>query len=287
MPRLTQSLPKYRKHRASGQALVTLGGRDFYLGPHGTQASRQEYDRLIAEWLANGRQRPADDATGLSVAELMVAYVRYAADYYRRDGVATGEYAAIKCALRYIEALYRNTSVESFGPLAVKAVRAKMTEAGLARSTVNQNIGRIVRMFVWGASEQLVSGEVANALKLVPGLRRGRTDAREGTPVLPVDDSVVEATLPFLPPIVADMVRLQRLTGMRPGEVCLARPCDVERSADVWVYRPSSHKTQHRGRERRIYIGQRGQEVLRPYPTRSHRARTAPLSTRHRSRHRS
>ena len=47
MPRLTKSVPKYRKHRASGQAIVTLNGRDHYLGPHRTQASRIEYDRLI------------------------------------------------------------------------------------------------------------------------------------------------------------------------------------------------------------------------------------------------
>jgi hypothetical protein len=44
--------------------------------------------------------------------------------------------------------------------------------------------------------------------------------APELPPVRPVDDEVVEATLPYLPEIVADMVRLQRLTGARPGEVC-------------------------------------------------------------------
>jgi hypothetical protein len=39
---LTQSNPKYRKHRASGQAVVTLNGHDYYLGPHGTKASKAE-----------------------------------------------------------------------------------------------------------------------------------------------------------------------------------------------------------------------------------------------------
>jgi hypothetical protein len=32
--------PKYRKHRASEQAIVTNSGRDRYLGPHGSMASR-------------------------------------------------------------------------------------------------------------------------------------------------------------------------------------------------------------------------------------------------------
>jgi hypothetical protein len=58
MPQLKQAIPKYRKHRASKQAIVTLGGKDFYLGPHGCQTSKDQYDRLIAEWLAGGRQLP-------------------------------------------------------------------------------------------------------------------------------------------------------------------------------------------------------------------------------------
>ena len=55
MPTLVNEVPKYRKHRASGQAVVTLAGKTKYLGPHGTRASHLEYDRLIGEWLAAGR----------------------------------------------------------------------------------------------------------------------------------------------------------------------------------------------------------------------------------------
>ncbi len=32
---------KYRRHKPTGQAVVTLGGRDCYLGRHGTAASRE------------------------------------------------------------------------------------------------------------------------------------------------------------------------------------------------------------------------------------------------------
>jgi hypothetical protein len=48
--------PTYRKHKGSGQAVVTLNGRDIYLGKYGTKASRDEYNRSIGEWLA---KRPA------------------------------------------------------------------------------------------------------------------------------------------------------------------------------------------------------------------------------------
>ena len=50
--------PAYRLYKRTGQAVVTLDGNDLYLGPYGSAESRQEYDRLIAEWLTNGRSRP-------------------------------------------------------------------------------------------------------------------------------------------------------------------------------------------------------------------------------------
>lgn len=55
MPRLVNVTPKYRRHRASGQAVVTIAGKDNYLGRHGTKAIKIEYDRLMGEWLAAGR----------------------------------------------------------------------------------------------------------------------------------------------------------------------------------------------------------------------------------------
>ena len=34
------------------------------------------------------------------------------------------------------------------------------------------------------------------------------------------------------------MVQFERLTGCRPGEVCQLRPIDLDRSGDVWQFRP-------------------------------------------------
>ena len=72
-------LPKYRRHKATGQAIVTLSGHDYYyLGPYGTKASKIEYDRLVAEWLAQGRQLPGSGTADLTVVELCAAIWRYA-----------------------------------------------------------------------------------------------------------------------------------------------------------------------------------------------------------------
>ena len=51
MPRLSVSLWEYRKHRASGQAVVTICGKDHCLGPHSTKVSKIEYDGL--DWHRN------------------------------------------------------------------------------------------------------------------------------------------------------------------------------------------------------------------------------------------
>jgi len=43
------------------------------------------------------------------------------------------------------------------------------------------------------------------------------------------------------------------------------RPCDLDRSGDVWTYRPEHHKTEHHGKQRTIFLGSKAQAVLLPY----------------------
>jgi integrase len=122
-----------------------------------------------------------------------------------------------------------------------------------------------LRLFKWGVSEELVPAEVLQALRSVQGLQKGRCDARESAPVLPVDDADVEAVIPHLLPPVAGLVRFQRLTGCRPGEACRLRPCDLDTGGAVWLYRVPHHKTAHHGKARVIAVGPRAQDVLRPF----------------------
>ena len=91
MPRKKSApkVPSYRRHKPSGQAVVTLNGRDLYLGKWNTKTSKAEYDRLIGEWLACGRCLPKADR-GVSVTELALAYWQFAKAYYRKDGKPTG-----------------------------------------------------------------------------------------------------------------------------------------------------------------------------------------------------
>ena len=108
MPKLINRVPSYRRHRQSGQAIVTLNGRDFLLGPHGTKSSRIKYNRLVAEWLAGDRQPLVSTAAELSVAELAARYWRFATGYYVKNGRPTDEQACIRAALRPLLKLYED-----------------------------------------------------------------------------------------------------------------------------------------------------------------------------------
>ena len=271
MPRLVGNrLPKYGKHKASGQAVIKIGGRDIYLGPHGTKASRLEYDRAVAEWLANGRSLVSASGTAdLTINQIALKYLDFAGNYYVKNRRPTGTIDGIKVALRFVCKTYGHSLARDFGPLSLAAIRNSMIEADMCRTYVNACIGHLRRMFKWAVSQELIPVAVHQALATLPGLRRGRSAARETAPVMPVDDDVFQQTLEFLRPIVADMARIQRLTGSRPDEICMLRPCDVDRTGNVWSYTPESHKNEHHNRRRVIFLGPRAQVILQPYLNRA------------------
>ncbi len=255
--------PAYQQHSATGQARVKIDGKDHYLGAFGSPESRERYDDLVAEWLV----RQDVSRVSLTIDDLALLFLDHAEKYYRhKDGTPTGEAGNMRYALRFLIKAHGRCRVREFGPLKLKEVRAAMIAAGMVRTNINRTVDRLKRVFSWGVENELVPAEVYQAVRAVSALRRGRTEARESEPVLPVDRGIVEATLPHLSRVVADMVRLQLLCGMRPGEVCSLRPYDITLGTDgVWTYRPAQHKTEHHGRERRIFIGPIGQEILRHY----------------------
>ena len=140
-----------------------------------------------------------------------------------------------------------------------------MAKAGLSREVVNARVNRVRRVFKRGVSYQLIPSAVYEALRTVPGLQRGRCQAREADPVLPVPEEHVQATLPFLPPPVRALAELQLRTGMRAGEAMVMRAIDLTMNGPVWTYRPASHKNKHRGLERVIFLGPQALEIIKPF----------------------
>lgn len=255
--------PKYALHRASGQARVRIDGKDHYLGEYDSPESHDRYEELVGAWL---RKQPTD-RIGLRVDDLCLMFIDWADENYRHpDGTSTGEPQNLRDAIRFLVASHGRVRVKDFGPLKLKAVRDSMIDAGIVRTNINRQIHRIKRVFSWGVENECVDVAVYQSLCTVRALQEGRTRAVESDPVQPADEHDITAALPHMPASVAAMVRLQLLTGARPGEICMMRPRDVTLGTDgVWCYRPGRHKTSHRGKDRRIFIGPEGQEILRPY----------------------
>src|SRR5690349_14971138 len=89
----TLRIPSYRHNRTTGRAVVTLDGRDVWLGKYNSPESHQKYKRLIAEWLSNDRQLPCA-APDLTVTELIAQFWNHVEVFYRRpDGTPTSEVA--------------------------------------------------------------------------------------------------------------------------------------------------------------------------------------------------
>ncbi|MEN6306692.1 MAG: site-specific integrase [Anaerohalosphaeraceae bacterium] len=195
-------------------------------------------------------------------ADLIRAYYSYIKKYYNSK-----EPANIKYAIEFLRSKYQTMPIEDFGPLKLKALRSLMIkEKNWSRGVINQRIRMIIRMFKWAASEQLVPIHIYQSLATIESLHRGRSEAKETKKIKPVSDDHIEAVLPYLSQTVADMVRLQRLTGMRSTELCIIRPVDIDRTNEVWIYSPSIYKGEHLDDyERKVALGPHAQAVLCKY----------------------
>ena len=117
----------------------------------------------------------------------------------------------------------------------------------------------------WGVTKKLVPISVYQELLTLEGLKKGRCESPDPPPIEPVPGEDLEKTLPELGSVVRDMVELQLLTGARPGELCSLRPIDVDRSGEVWEYRPTSHKLEHHGKDRVVCFGEKAKAILIKY----------------------
>lgn len=276
MPR-KRKVPSYCLHKASGRAVVRINGSDHYLGPYGSPESHAAYELAIAEWRSLKAQAETSchaaqtavsgssvNAT-LTLAELILRYRDFARGYYVKNGECTKEFTEMRMALKPVRQLYGSLLAREFGPLKLQSVRQHMIDTDLSRGVINNRVNRIKRFFKWAVSEELVPPTVYEGLRCVASLKKGRTAARETGPVLPVADEHVDLILPHVAPQVAAMIQLQRLTGMRPGEVVVLRRSELAEMEDVLIYRPADHKTEWLGHARLVVIGPRGRNLLRPF----------------------
>ncbi|MDG3004401.1 hypothetical protein [Paludisphaera mucosa] len=98
----------------------------------------------------------------------MLACLRHVEGNHVRDGRPTSEQDDNRQALRFLRRSFGATPAREFGPLALKAVRRAMIEAGRSRRLINKDVHRVRAMFKWTAGEELHPGASLRR----PGRRR-------------------------------------------------------------------------------------------------------------------
>ena len=251
--------PGYRLHKPSGQAYVRINGKFHYLGEYGSPESRDRYDELIADWLAGH----GPDRHSLTIDELCLRYFKHAKTHYRKNGKPTSEQSCIQSALRPLITLFGRTRAAEFGPLKLGQYRDDLISRRFAISTIRKHVGRVRSMFKWAASLEMVHVSVYQALLTLPALQAGRTEAWVPDPVEPVPREHIRRARHDVVPAVRGLIDFQLLTGARPGEAVSLTLRQIDMSGDVWRYVPESHKTEHHGKQRVLFIGPRAQTIVR------------------------
>jgi integrase len=272
------SIPAYRHHKARDLGVVTIEGHDYYLGPYNTPASKQKYANLIRIWQERQDQPldarktiPLEPDDHRSVNDLILGFLKHVKDYYRPNHGENKEAGCIADALVILGKLHGRESADAFCPKDLKRVREAMIERHWSRRYINAQVNRIKRMFGWAVEEGLAAGSVYHALLAVKGLRKGTPGVRETKKVKPVPGAQLKAVLGKAPPVLKAMIRFAYRTGARPNEVCILKPCLLDRTEKVWKYTvpPEVNKTEHYNDDEEegsvIFIGPRAQRVLLPW----------------------
>jgi len=217
------------------------------------------------------QSKPQIDFDG-KISSLVNMYHQRNLSYYLPP---SREAANIKYAIFPLAQFFPNLLADDFTPLHLQEFRDQLITQ-LSRKLINARINHIKRMFKWAASQMMISSQTYLALTTVDGLRQGRSVARESKKVLPAPSQAVNAVIAYATDVIADMIRIQLLTGMRPGELCKMRPCDIDRTGEIWIYSPTrthggeyAHKTEWLGHKKQIAIGPKAQQILTKYLFRS------------------
>ena len=104
-----------------------------------SDSSRREYDRVIAEFIANGRQSFSSQAE-ITITSLILRFL----DHMEKErNYADGTKQGLKTSLGLLNDLYGTQPVTSFSPAALKTLRRQLLEKGLCRDTINHRINRM------------------------------------------------------------------------------------------------------------------------------------------------
>jgi integrase len=292
VPRHAQWPPPIHQHK-SGQARVRIRGHDHYLGPYGSLEARKNYALLLAQVTSSPSATPTSPeptppspATPLAkpaleaqrtVADLAVLWLEQRAPQYSNRG---GEVAQFRRMFAALLAVHGETLAREFGSDELEEVQLAMasgswltaeqradrakhkTPTDWCARVVNRHITRLRTFWRWCERKKLAPAGSWAALRTVEPLAGNDPRVRHTSRRKPCTFADLLQVVRHAPRVVKAMLLLQWWCGMRPGEVRRMRACEIDRTSDVWIYRPSQHKNDWRGQERVVPLGPKAQAVL-------------------------
>lgn len=244
-----------------------------YFGECSAKIARARFAAFVQDWDRHEHVRnPESTLATYTRQQLAVDYLEYAKRTFTKNGKPTTHVWEVAYAMQALidhggqlgASSLNSPELAKLRDLMVKGERAGVEYARSIR-TVNGRLSAIKAAYGWAREQGLVTAECLLDVRSVRGLTSRCPDAAPTEPVRPIDEHYVAITKEYAPKVVADMIELQWLTGMRPGEVCAMRPCEIDRSGDVWVYSPPGHKMAHKQQPRFICFGSRAQALLVSY----------------------
>jgi integrase len=238
------------------------GGKRAYFGWHGTPTADAAYREWIADLAKDANEPLPQPRRSVTISQLVERYLAWSEANH-----SAGEHRnQVETLFRLLAPSCGEMVAAKFGPNQLRRFQDHLAASGrFSRTTVNSHAKRVRRFLRWCQSREMIPPGTVQELETVEPLRRGRTAARETEPVRPVAREVWQATLPFLREPIRSMAQIQFWCGMRPGEVCALRPCEIERDGPVWLYKPSSHKTAWKGRVLVKAVPAQAQAILEPF----------------------
>ncbi|ARN56152.1 tyrosine-type recombinase/integrase [Sedimentisphaera salicampi] len=241
--------------------------------PGEDKALSAEKDISLAQNIAWQIYRQAKRKAGpkqsesLSVDEVIGLFLEWAKGYYiNAAGEPTREAENCNIALRDLQMLYGAKDIDSITYHDILAARKLLIDRKYNRNYINQRVGIWKRMFAWALENRYCSASVKSEVWAIGSLKKNRCVAAESSPVHPAPHWAVKKVLPYLSENMKALVQFIELTGARPGEAIIVRPCDIKRlSAKCWVYWPFQHKNKHKNRHRFIVLGPRAIRIIKPF----------------------
>jgi integrase len=240
------------------------------------KAVKAEYDRLLAQFLTQGHldcMRPTGHE--ITVKILLLEFLKTEQTFCK----SVSELSDIQRVCNAFATANGAILVDNLGPehfdfflsrlieghFTGRKVKGTFVPKKPTRGYILEQLKRLYRVFKWAVASRKFSGEKWLQITEWMKHRQDSSFGEQSKRVEPVSDRVVEMTLPFLSPVVRDMVVLQGMIGCRPSELCNLHGSIIDRTGEDWIAELTEHKNAKRGKRRTIPFHGKAKAIVEKY----------------------